>query len=156
LTQAYGEELAVVETQDQLEPSSDGPSAREASKRSMAAIEAMDRDGWLALFTEDAIVEDPVGPSMFDPEGNGHRGKEAIGNFFDTVIGPNDKLKFNVKLSYECGSEVANVGTIDITLPGGAQIASVDLVSTYRVAPDGRLQALRAYWEFEQMRFRDA
>lgn len=107
-------------------------------------------------FTEDAVVEDPVGPSMFDPDGNGHRGKEAIGKFFDNVIGPNDKLKFNVKLSYESGSEVANVGTIDITLPGGTQIASVDLVSTYRVAADGRLEALRAYWEFEQMRFRDA
>jgi steroid delta-isomerase len=146
----------VVETQDQIEPSSPGPSAREASKRSMAAIEAMDRDGWLALFTEDAIVEDPVGPSMFDPDGKGHRGKEAIAKFFDTVIGPNDSLKFNVRLSYECGSEVANVGTIEITLAGGAQVTEVDLVSTYRVAPDGRLEALRAYWEFDQIRFRDA
>jgi len=146
----------VVETQDQVEPSAQGPSAREASKRSMAAIEAMDRDGWLALFTEDAVVEDPIGPSMFDPEGNGHRGKEAIAKFFDTVIGPNDNLKFNVKLSYECGSEVANVGTITITLAGGAQVTEVDLVSTYRVAPDGRLEALRAYWEFDQIRFRDA
>jgi steroid delta-isomerase len=146
----------VPETQRQVEPSTDGPSARETSKRSMAAIEAMDRDGWLSLFTEDGIVEDPIGPSIFDPEGTGHRGKEAIGKFFDTVIGPNDKLKFNVRLSYECGSEVANVGTIEITLAGGGQVAEVDLVSTYRVAPDGRLEALRAYWEFDQMRLRDA
>ena len=134
----------------------DGPSAREASKRSMAAIEAKDRDGWLALFTEDAIVEDPIGPSIFDPDGHGHRGLDAIGSFFDNVIAPNDHLKFEILLSYESGSEVANVGKIHITLPGGAQVATVELVSTYRVGPDGRLEALRAYWEMDQMQMRDA
>jgi steroid Delta-isomerase len=130
-------------------------SAREVSKRSMAAIEGKDREAWLALFTEDGVVEDPIGPSMFDPEGLGHRGKDAIGKFFDEVIFPNDQIKFNIRSSYECGSEVANVGTIDITLPGGSQIASVDLVSTYRIDDDGLLTALRAYWEADQMRFRD-
>lgn len=130
-------------------------SAREVSKCSMAAIEGKDREAWLALFTEDGVVEDPIGPSMFDPEGLGHRGKDAIGKFFDEVIFPNDQIKFNIRSSYECGSEVANVGTIDITLPGGNQIASVDLVSTYRIDDDGLLTALRAYWEADQMRFRD-
>jgi steroid delta-isomerase len=131
-------------------------SPREVSKRSMAAIESRDREAWLALFTEDAVVEDPIGPSMFDAEGLGHHGRDAIGKFFDEVIYPNDKIKFTIRASYECGSEVANVGTIDITLPGGTQIASVDLVSTYRIDDDGFLTALRAYWEAEQMRFRDA
>ena len=55
-----------------------GVTPREMSKRSMAAIETKDRDGWLSLFAEDAVVEDPIGPSMLDPEGLGHRGKEAI------------------------------------------------------------------------------
>jgi steroid Delta-isomerase len=130
-------------------------SAREMSKRSMAAIEALDREAWLALFTDDAVVEDPIGPSMFDPEGNGQRGKDEIGAFFDNVIGPNDKIEFKIHSSYECGNEVANVGTIEITFPGGKQIASVDLVSTYRIGPDGRLVALRAFWEQDNLRFRD-
>jgi steroid Delta-isomerase len=130
-------------------------SPREMSKRSMAAIGAKDRDGWLALFTDDAIVEDPIGPSMFDPEGNGQRGKGAIGAFFDNVIATNDLIEFKITSSYECGSEVANVGTIEITLPGGKQIASVDLVSTYKIGPDGRLVALRAFWEQDQLRIRD-
>ena len=43
-------------------------------RASMAAVEAGDREAWLALFSDDAVVEDPVGPSMFDPEGTGHRG----------------------------------------------------------------------------------
>jgi steroid Delta-isomerase len=133
-----------------------GVTPRDMSKRSMAAIEAKDRDGWLVLFAEDAVVEDPIGPSMLDPEGRGHRGHGAIGRFFDDVIAPNDKITFKIDLSYQAGPEVANVGTIDITFPGGKQIASVDLVSTYRIGPDGRLESLRAYWEPEQMRVRDA
>ncbi len=132
------------------------PTPRDMSKRSMAAIEAKDREGWLSLFTEDAVVEDPIGPSMLDPEGLGHRGQEAIARFFDDVIAPNDKIKFTINLSYQSGPEVANVGTIDITLPGGTQVASVDLVSTYRIGPDGRLASLRAYWEPEKVRLRDA
>ena len=48
--------------------------ARELAEASMAAVEAGDREGWLALFDDDAVVEDPIGPSDFDPEGNGHRG----------------------------------------------------------------------------------
>ena len=43
--------------------------AREMGQRSMALTEAKDRDGWLGLFADDAVVQDPVGPSMFDPEG---------------------------------------------------------------------------------------
>ena len=37
----------------------------------MAAVAAGDRSAWLALFADNAVVEDPIGPSMFDPEGAG-------------------------------------------------------------------------------------
>ncbi len=63
--------------------------ARTAAIASMTAVENGDRDGWLALFHPDAVVEDPIGPSMFDPEGLGHHGHEGIGKFYDTVIAPN-------------------------------------------------------------------
>lgn len=131
-------------------------SAREASRRSMAAIGAKDRQGWLALFADDAVVEDPIGPSMFDPTGEGHHGKEAIARFYDTVIAPNDDLRFDIAVSHLCGDEVANVGTINITLPGGTHVASVDGVFTYRVGPDGKIRALRAYWEQDRIEVREA
>src|SRR4051812_34011531 len=73
--------------------------ARAASQRSMAAVEAGDRAGWLALFAPDAVVEDPIGPSMFDPDGSGHRGAEGIAAFYDTVIGPN-QVRFAIRESY--------------------------------------------------------
>ncbi|MFZ0666153.1 MAG: nuclear transport factor 2 family protein [Acidimicrobiales bacterium] len=131
------------------------PSPRETSSKSMKAITSKNRQAWLDLFTEDGVVEDPVGPSFLDPDGKGHRGKEAIAKFFDEIIAPNDLVAFTINQSYECANEVANVGTIDITLPGGTQMASVDLVSIYRIDADGRLISLRAFWESDKMRFRD-
>jgi hypothetical protein len=32
---------------------------------------AKDKKNWLALFDKDAIVQDPIGKSPLDPEGNG-------------------------------------------------------------------------------------
>jgi ketosteroid isomerase-like protein len=127
--------------------------AREASLASMRAIEAKDRDGWLALFAEDAVVADPVGPSPFDPEGHGHRGRDAIAAFYDNVIGPNDSVTFTITASYAAGDEVANVGTITTTLPGGTGVVHTDGVFTYRVNPEGKVVSLRAHWELDKLRF---
>ncbi len=127
------------------------PTARELGRQSMAAVEAGDRDAWVALFSDDAVVEDPVGPSMFDPEGTGHCGREAIAAFYDNVIGINESIRFTIRQSFLCGDEVANVGTIRITFAGGGAI-DVDGVYCYRAAPDGRLAGLRAFWEADQIR----
>ena len=128
--------------------------ARAAAQASMAAVAAGARSAWLALFADNAVVEDPIGPSMFDPEGAGHRGPEAIAAFYDTVIGPN-RIDFDIRESYACGSEVANVGTITTTLPDGSR-AIVEGVYTYRVDDHGRILALRAFWEANAIAFEAA
>ena len=125
------------------------PSARELARRSQAAAAARDRAAWLALFAPNAVVADPVGPSPFDPGGQGHRGLAAIAAFFDTVIAPNERIAFEIERSYLCGDEVADVGVIRTTLPGGTHQAVVRGVYTYRTDGAGRLAALRAYWEFD-------
>lgn len=134
-------------------PSAEHP-ARAASQASMAAVTTGDRSAWLALFADDAVVEDPIGPSMFDPDGVGHRGHDAIAAFYDTVIGPN-QVRFDIRESYACGDEVANVGTITTTLPDGSR-AVVEGVYTYRVDGAGRLAALRAFWEADAITFEPA
>jgi steroid Delta-isomerase len=128
--------------------------ARLASQRSMAAVEAGDRDGWLALFADGAIVEDPIGVSPLDPEGSGRRGKDEIAAFYDTVVAANP-VTFAITASYAAGDEVANVGTITTTFADGSR-AVVEGVYTYRVDGDGLIVALRAYWEFDAMRFETA
>ena len=123
--------------------------ARAAAQRSMDAVHQKDKRAWLDNFADDALVEDPIGSSPLDPEGNGHRGKTAIADFWDKQIGPN-RVLFHIKDSYAAGSEVANVGTITVAMPTGA-IMLVDGVFTYRVDDEGKLAALRAFWELEKM-----
>ena len=124
--------------------------ARLAARRSMEAVHAKDKDAWVANFADDGVVEDPIGPSVFDPEGRGHRGKAAIAAFWDKLIGPN-RVFFDVRESFACGSECANVGTVNTVLPNGA-IMIVNGVFTYRVDAHGKVLALRAYWEMARMK----
>ena len=124
--------------------------ARDASLRSMEAVEAGDRNGWLALFAPDALVEDPIGESPLDPSGEGHRGPEAIAAFYDMVIGPNE-VRFRIDQSWAAGNEVANVGTITTTM-GDGTVVHTDGVFTYRVNSGGKVTALRAYWEMSRLR----
>ena len=126
--------------------------ARDASLASMRAVETHDRDAWLAIFAPDAVVEDPIGVSPFDPEGTGHRGIEAIAALYDNVVGPNEAVRFTLTASYAAGLEVANVGTISTTLPGGEVTVHTDTVVTYRVDDDGKIIALRSYWELDKVR----
>ena len=119
-----------------------------AGKRSREAVIARDKEAWLDVFADDAVVEDPIGPSTFDPEGKSHRGLDAISAFWDTVIAPTDKLEFNYHTVYQCGDEEANIGAI-VTTMGGHQMTT-EGVFTYKVNDDGKLVALRAYWEMDR------
>jgi hypothetical protein len=49
---------------------------------------------------------------------------------------------------------VANVGTISTTMPDGT-VVHTDGVFTYRVDDEGRVLALRAFWEMGRLRFGD-
>jgi steroid Delta-isomerase len=116
-------------------------SARYASERNKKA--------WLELYAHDAIIEDPVGVSPLDPSGVGHRGKEALSRFWDMVIGPGN-MSYRIRESYACGAECANVWTLTNKLPGGAEV-TVDLVSVYKINPDGKLASMRAYWSYAEV-----
>lgn len=122
--------------------------AHVAGQRSRDAVAARDKEAWLSVFADDAIVEDPIGPSPFDPEGNGHRGRDAISAFWDKAIAPTEAIEFNFVDSFACGNEEANVGAIVITMAGHR--ITTDGVFTYRVNDEGKLVALRAYWELDR------
>lgn len=125
------------------------PPARAAALRSYRAVDAGDKDGWLALFAEDGSVEDPVGPSGFDPEGKGHHGHVGIAKFWDMAIANVERFEFVIRDSHACGNEVANVGTITSFLPGGYRV-DTDLVMHYTVDDQGKVRSLRAFWETER------
>jgi steroid Delta-isomerase len=123
--------------------------ARAASRRSMDAVSRGAKDEWLALFAEDAVLEDPVGESMFDPTGAGHRGRAAIGAFWDLAIANVERFEFVIRDSFAAGNEVANVGTITAFLPGGSRV-DTEGVFVYRVDENGMIRSVRAFWETER------
>jgi steroid delta-isomerase len=121
--------------------------ARRASQRSMSAVAAGRRDEWLALFAPDAIVEDPVGPSLLDPEGKGHRGHDGIGRFWDRNFGAVSRFHFQIKDSFANGPCCANIATITMWLGDADTTFTVDCVMAYAVDDDGRITSIRGYWE---------
>jgi len=123
--------------------------AQQAGFKSMRNVKAKNREGWLDLFAADALVQDPLGVSGFDPTGQGHRGREAIGAFWDMAIA-NTAGTFRVRESYPCANECANVFTITQTLPNG-KLFDVNFVGVYRVDDNGKIVSLKAYWQFDKV-----
>ena len=109
---------------------------------------AKDKQNWLDLFAEDAIVQDPIGKSPLDPVGNGHKGKEAIEKFYDTVIA-NGNIEFNILESIPCADECANFAQI-INVVGDVKIET-KMIVIYRVNSDNKIVSLRAFWDYEKM-----
>jgi len=109
---------------------------------------AKDKQNWLDLFAEDAIVQDPIGKSPLDPVGDGHKGKEAIEKFYDTVIA-NGNIEFNILESIPCADECANFAQI-INLVGDVKIET-KMIVIYRVNSDDKIVSLRAFWDYEKM-----
>ncbi|WP_179956669.1 nuclear transport factor 2 family protein [Amycolatopsis anabasis] len=131
------------------DPETDQPPARVAAWRSMNAVTRGDKEEWLALFAPDGVVEDPVGPSGFDPEGKGHHGRDGISAFWDKAIAQVERFEFTIRDSHAAGDEVANVGTITTFLPGNYRV-DTDGVFVYRVNEAGLIQSMRAFWEVER------
>ena len=109
---------------------------------------AKDKKNWLALFDKDAIVQDPIGKSPLDPEGNGHQGIAAIEKFYDTVIANGD-IEFNILESIPCADECANYAQI-VNLVGEVRIET-KMIVIYRINADNKIQSLRAFWDYQKM-----
>jgi ketosteroid isomerase-like protein len=130
-------------------PSRESHPARDAGFRSYDAVCRKDKQAWIDNFAADGWIEDPVGPSMFDPEGNGHHGRDGLSAFWDKTIGIVETFVFEITDSFAAGNECANVGTIHTTLANGWQMHT-DGVFIYRVDDTGKIVSLRAIWEFDR------
>ena len=107
-----------------------------------------DKQSWLDLFAEDAIVQDPIGKSPLDPVGDGHKGKEAIEKFYDTVIA-NGNIEFNILESIPCADECANLAQI-VNVVGDVKIET-QMIVIYRVNSNDKIVSLRAFWDYQKM-----
>lgn len=124
-----------------------------ASLASWRCVQTHDREGWLALMADDVVIEDPIGPSVTNPDGTGVRGKEAVAAFYDTNIAVNN-LTVTCQETFPSSSpnEIAHILVLDSEFEGGVT-SSVRGVFCYRVDDDGRITNMRGYWNLEGMTF---
>ena len=109
---------------------------------------AKDKKNWLSLFADDAIVQDPIGVSPLDPEGEGHKGIDAIEKFYDTVIA-NGNIEFNSLESIPCANECANYAQI-VNVVGDVKIET-KMIVIYCINSSNKIQSLRAFWDYQNM-----
>lgn len=113
---------------------------------SMSAVKDRDKTRWLALYEEDAVVEDPVGGfELWDPTGEGQRGHQAISRFYDTFCAMQESLDFEVVYHVPCGDEVACFVKLTIVMKDGS-INHQQMITLYRISPRGKIASLRAFW----------
>lgn len=109
-----------------------------------------DKQGWLALYADDALLKDPVGISPLEPTGEGHKGKAAIEAFWDTVIGPSN-ISLNVKQRIISGPRHCAVVQEVINDMGNGTTTQVDMIATYEVNEEGLITDMCAYWDFDAL-----
>ena len=122
--------------------------AQELSFLSRDYAVAKDKKNWLALFDNNALVQDPIGKSPLDPEGNGHKGLAAIEQFYDTVIA-NGNIEFTIIESIPCGDECANYAQI-VNLICEVKIET-KMIVIYRINSNNKIESLRAFWDYKKM-----
>ena len=126
--------------------------AYQMALRSHRCVHTHDKQDWLAMFAEDAVVEDPIGATPLDPEGNGHRGLAALEAFWDRNIAPNQNrieiLQGFTAADNECALVLRL--TIQLDYHGKRFQQIVNGIFTYAVNKEGLLQSLRGYWEYDE------
>ena len=122
----------------------DADQIRATVARYAEVFTANDLDGYLALFAEDATLEDPVGAGV-------HQGKDAIRAFMTATR----------EMSPDIGLVVTGpvrVAGHEAAFPGEARPLfddtrmAIPIVDTLRVDDDGLITQLRAYWDFADLR----
>jgi ketosteroid isomerase-like protein len=126
---------------------SDSPNAKLVLvEQSPARVAEHDKAGWLALFTDDATIIDPIG-------GPTHQGAEARSRFWDTFIAPND-IRFEVFADIIAPSETMETEVVrDIHIHVRSAAGAEIVVPTYlryvvrEEAAGLKIRTLEAYWE---------
>jgi ketosteroid isomerase-like protein len=124
------------------------PARRAAIRSIQLACEGKGAE-WLELFAENAVVQDPYGPSPMDPSGKGHLGKAAIEKFCADHIRPGG-IRFQIRQTGGGGNACVAVGTITTKSPDG-KVAWCEVVNLYEVDEAGKITLLRSYWDFDAM-----
>jgi len=105
-------------------------------------LSARDKDGWLALWSEDAILEDPVGTPPFE-------GKDALRTRFWKMIEAITPM--HLWLEREpviCGDNAIAV-LWGVVSPGGRLSRVGPIYDHFRFDEAGKFVSMRAFWTYD-------
>ena len=97
-----------------------------------------DRDGWLALWADDGVLDDPVGSSP-------RVGRDALAAFWDEIHDgrPHGTVAMTQGPAV-CGLEAA--WAFALTVPAGERTVTVEIIDHGTFTQDGRIRSVRAFW----------
>lgn len=99
-----------------------------------------DREAWLALFAEDAVLIDPVGSEP-------NTGLEAIAAFWDRIHDLPMNYEPEVHRIVACGNEGLLVFKM-ISRPEGSNGGmTMEIADTFTINDEGKITQLKAYWD---------
>jgi steroid delta-isomerase len=102
-----------------------------------------DVEGIVALYADDAWIEDPIGSELF-------RGIDGIRKFYESSAGTIVmKLTGPVRVA---GSEAATPLVVLIGPEGSADRKALDIISVMKFREDGKIESMRAFWSMDAMR----
>lgn len=127
-------------------PARDTPAMR-AHRQSIANAGLGNKQAWLDLFDDNAVVQDPVGPSPHDPEGRGFSGKARIAEFWDMMIAPGNLLVIPQK-RIAVGNNIACVVMTAANHIAGVK-TYIEMVAVYEVNDAGKITSLTVYWDVD-------
>ncbi len=114
---------------------------RATIERYQATFNSGDRDGWLALFTDDGEVEDPAGSTP-------RTGRDGLAAFWDEIHhGKGRDADTTVRMvqgPLVCGLEAA--WAFELRIPRGDRIGVVDTIDQAVFTDEGLIRRLRAFW----------
>ena len=105
----------------------------------VAAFSAGDRAGYLGLFAPEATVEDPVGSDVAV-------GAEGIGAFWDGVRAMASDIRLERTGDARIVAGEAAWPLRAVTDIGGVKL-SVEIIDVMAFDDDGRITAMRAFWD---------
>jgi len=101
-----------------------------------------DVDGIVALYAQDASIEDPIGSEL-------RRGEAAIRAFYESSAGSITMLRTGpVRVA---GNEAATP-LVALIGPEGPDQQALDIISVMVFDDEGKVTSMRAYWSFDGMR----
>jgi hypothetical protein len=98
-----------------------------------------DLAGWLSIYTDDALVEDPVGAERY-------RGKARIEAFWRVFIAPQERIVFHPRRDFVTPTVVMRQVSIETVTPVSPEPVNVEAIIEYRLRGP-LIASMRAFWD---------